>query len=50
MTVDLAVPPNVTTDGEMEHCEFFGLPEQLNVTEPLRPHRSDGDGIYRLVT
>lgn len=37
MTVDLAVPPNVTTDGEMEHCEFFGLPEQLNVTEPVRP-------------
>jgi len=37
VTVDLTVPPRVTTDGEIEHVEFLGFPEQLRLTDPVSP-------------
>jgi hypothetical protein len=37
VTVDLTVPPNMTSEGEIEHVELVGLPAQLNVTFPVSP-------------
>lgn len=46
VTVEVTVLPSVTTDGDMAQEEFFGLPEQLNVTDPVSPPMGVSVTVY----